>query len=250
MRERMACIAACLTLSLLLVSCGGGSGGTAGPAQKGADVCNDLKNTERLRYTIKYLLDSPKQESPPDNSTAAEWAAKPSFENFHLETTHVGSFVQPDKLDFQFSVPDQPAVRSIRIGENQWYQLNDSWVPAQEPAAFPFTPPQVCDAIVSPLDLAGKTGVSEKVGDTDAEHIRIAAAPLSTGALLGDQSDNSKLLKSWDVDLWLSNKGSRLVKAEAVAKTTYPYGRELSSTLSLEVGSFNDDNIADIKPPF
>src|SRR3989442_1602713 len=112
----------------------------------------------------------------------------------------------------------------------------------QEPGSFPFTPPLFCDAILSPLDLAGKTATLETVGDTEANHIHIDAAPLSAASkLFGENSDNGKLLKSYDVDLWLAKKDGRLVKVQAVANASFPYGRAMSSTLSLETSSFNDD---------
>ena len=104
--------------------------------------------------------------------------------------------------------------------------------------------------MLSSLDLAGKTATLETVGDTEANHIHIDAAPLSAASkLFGQASDNGKLLKSYDVDLWLAKKDARLVKVEAVAKASFPYGRAMSSTMSLETSSFNDDNIADINPP-
>ena len=251
MKLRLLPIAVCLLLSLAFVACGGGDDKPAVLPEKGADVCTDLKKVDRMHYTIGYVLESPRQASPPDDATATEWAVKPSFSDFRLETNYDGSFVQPDKLDFVLSTtPGQPSARGIIIGQNQWFELNGAWVPNNQPVqGFAFTPPLMCDALVSQLDLAGKSATAEKVGDIDAQHIRIEAAPISAAAqLFTAQSDNGQLLKSWDVDLWLSAKDARLVKVEAVAKANYPYGRELSSKLSLQVGSFNDDKI-DIKQP-
>ena len=253
-----ACLSGVLLLSLLLLACGG-SGKTATPPTKGSDVCGEINKAERMRYTIKYVLDSPRQANPPPDETGLEWATKPSFADFHIETNYAGTFIPPDKLDFVLSTtPGEPSVRGLRIGQNQWFQLNDRWVVQgaggavgqQQSGSFPFTPPLFCDAIMSPLDLAGKTATLETVGDTEANHIRIDSAPLSAAAkLFGEASDNGKLLKSYDVDLWLAKKDGRLVKVQAVANASFPYGRAMSSTLSLETSSFNDDNIADINPP-
>jgi len=203
-----------------------------------------------MRYTIEYKLESPKQATPPDDSTATEWAVKPSHGDFSIETNYSGAFVQPNKLDFELSSPGQPTARGIRIGNTHWYYLNNVWIPAsQQYPDFSFTPAAFCDALVSPLDLAGKTGTQEKVDSTDATHYRIEDVPLAAAAkLFTERSDNGKLLKDWDVDLWL-NSNNRLVKVEATAKASFPYGREMSSRMMLQVGSYNDGDIPDINPP-
>ena len=212
-----------------------------------------------MRYKIKYSLDSPRQENPPPDEAGVEWGMKPSFPDFLLETNYAGTFVPPDRLDYVLSTtPGQPSVRGLRIGQNQWFLLNDRWVvqgsggavDQQQPGTFPFTPPLFCEAILSSLDLTGKTATMETVGDTEANHIRIDAAPLAASAkLFGEHSDNGRLLQSYDVDIWLAKKDGRLVKAEAVANGSFPFGRAISTTLSLETSNFNEDNISDINPP-
>ena len=129
------------------------------------------------------------------------------------------------------------------------YLLGDAWQVATDRTAFPFTPPNVCDAIVAPLDLAGKTADLESVGDVKARHVRIDGAPLAAASqLFGPASDMGRLLTSYDVDLWLSEKNDRVVKIEAVSRASYPYGRELSATIVLEIASYNDGDI-EIEPP-
>jgi hypothetical protein len=254
MRERSACVAACLVLSLLFVACSGG--GPSGPPAKGADVCDALNKTQRFRYTLTYVLDSPRQENPPADPNVGEpggeYVLKPSSPGFRLESKHDGTFQQPDRADFQLSTPDQPeqkAVRMIRIGQGQWAYLGDSWQILSNPPAYPWGPPTLCDAFVSPLDLQGVTGALEDVGGTQARHFHLSGAPLSAaGQLLGESSDFGRLLKPFDIDLWVSEKDGRPVKLQAVSRVTYPSGRELSMTLSLDLGSYNDDSI-DIKQP-
>ena len=245
-------IGACLLLSLALAGCsGGGSTPDTLPAE-GAGVCADIKNAERMRYTINYTLESARQTNPPEDSTAGDWVVKPSQPDFTFQANYTGAFVPPDKLDYQLSsTPDQPSVRGIVIGNAEWFQLNGTWVPNNGPIqGFVFTPPVFCDTLVAPLDLAGKTATVEKVGDIEARHVRIDAAPITAAAqLFGGRSDNGRLLTSWDVDLWLSKNKDRLVKVEAVSKAAYPYGREMSSKLVLEVSAFNDGDIPDINPP-
>jgi hypothetical protein len=240
-----------LLISLLLIACGGGGNGepSALPAN-GAAVCEALKGAERFRYTFKHVLESPQQENPPTDPPARDYSIPPSHADFLFELTHTGSAVRPDRLDFVISTTeDQPSARTIRIGENQWFLLGDSWQVATEPGSFPFTPPNICDVLVAPLDLAGKTADPQTVGDTEARHVRVDAATLSAAAqLFGPASDMGRLLTSFDVDLWLDKDNDRLVKVEAVSKGTYPFGRELSLTLVMEVSSYNDDEI-EIQPP-
>ena len=255
MRRRSVCMAFCAVfLSLLLIACSGGNDEPAVLPAKGAEVCDAVNGTERFRYTLSYVIESQQQENPPADpppgDPAGGYAVKPSQPGFRFETKHDGAAVRPDRLDFEISTtPDQPSVRTIRIGESQWYLLGETWQIASQPTAFPLTPQNVCVAVVAPLDLAGKTLDLQSVGDTEARHVRIDGAPLSAASqLFGPGSDMGRLLTSYDIDLWLSKSNNRLVKVEAVSKAVYPYGRELSATIVMEVGSYNDDEI-EIQPP-
>jgi hypothetical protein len=251
MRRGWVCIAVCtVVLCLILVACGGGNSKPAALPAKGAEVCDEVKGAERFRYTFTQIIESPQQANPPEDSAGGDYATKPSQPDFRFELKHSGSAVRPDRLDFVISTtPDQPTVRTIRIGQNQWYFLGDAWQVAPNPENFPYTPPNICDVIVSPLDLEGETADLETVGDVKARHVRIDGAPLTAGSqLFGPTSDFGRLLTSFDVDLWLSEKKNRVVKVEAVSKGTYPYGRELTVTIILEIGSYNDGDI-DIQPP-
>ena len=242
-----------LLLSLLVTGCGGGGNDNGEPSAlpaNGSAVCEAVKGAERFRYTLNYVLESPQQESPPTDPPAADYAIPPSQPDFRFDITHSGSAVRPDRLDFVISTtPDQPSTRTIRIGENQWFLLGDSWQVASEPGSFPLTPPNVCDVLVAPLDLTGKTADLQTVGDTEARHVRVDAASLSAASqLFGPASDMGRLLTSYDVDLWLDKKNDRLVKLEAVSKGSYPFGRELSLKIVMDVSSYNDDEI-EIQPP-
>ena len=257
MRLRSACVAACLVLSVLLVACGGGgNNGSAGQPAKGADVCDNLNKAERFRYSLNYVLDSPQQQNPPadpgPSEPGGEYVLKPSSPSFHIESKQDGAFQQPDRADFQLSTPDQPeqkAVRMIRIGQGQWANLGDAWQILSNPPSFPWGPPTLCDTFVSPLDLEGVPGTVEDLGGTKARHFRVNGAPLSAAAQIFSQSsDFGRLLKQYDIDLWVDEKEGRPAKLQAVSRVTYPSGRELSWSLSLDLGSYNDDKI-DIKQP-
>jgi len=255
MKTRLLTIAgACFALSLLLAGCGGGGDNLSAVPSKGADLCTQLNKTERMRYTVGSIVESPKQDNPPPDSGNTGWAILPSQTSFRLETNYAGTFVKPDRFDYQLSGapndPNTPAIRSIRIGDNQWYLLNNNWVPQSKLSPFVFTPANLCDAIVAPLDLTGKTATPENVDGTDAQHIHVEGAQTAVAdKIFGKASDHGKLLTSWDVDLWLRSKDFQLIKAQAVSKAKYPFGRDISSTLSLSASSFNDDSIPDINPP-
>ena len=257
MRGRWACAA----LGALVVvawtaacSCGGGGGAPAALPASGAQVCDELNESERFRYNLTYVLDSPQQENPPTDPPPADpagsYVIKPSQPDFKFETTHAGAAMRPDRLDLVISTtPDQPSVRTIRIGESQWYLFGDTWQQATEPGSFPFTPPNVCQAVVAPLDLSGKTADLQNVNDKEVRHVRVEDASMEAASLLfGPASDMGRLLKNYDVDLWLEKGNDRLVKVEAVSQASYPFGRELSFTVAMDVSAYNDDEI-NIQPP-
>jgi hypothetical protein len=235
-------------------ACGGGNGEPASLPASGAEVCAELNDSERFRYNLTYVLDSPQQENPPTDPPPADpagsYVIKPSQPDFRFETAHRGAAVRPDRLDLEISTtPDQPTVRTIRIGENQWYLLGDAWQQSTEPSTFPFTPPNVCQAFVGPLDLSGKTADLQTVNDEEVRHVRVEDASLEAASLLfGPASDMGRLLKNYDVDLWLEKGNDRLVKVEAVSEASYPYGRGLSLTVDMDVSAYNDDEI-NIQPP-
>ena len=250
MKGRLGCAAFGCLLLLLLSGCGGGGGA---PPVSGKEVCDKLKESERFRFTLNYIVESKQQENPPDdNATSGEYVIKPSTPEFRINIKHSGAAQRPDRLDFEISLPDQPdqsPARTIRIGENQFIFVGDAWQVVGEPTPVPFTPLNICDTIVSPLDLAGKAANQENLGDTKTRHVRIDGASLTAASdLFGPASDMGRLLSSYDIDLWLRQKDHRPVKLEAVSKASYPFGRELSFSLVLEIGSYNDDEI-DIQPP-
>jgi hypothetical protein len=219
-----------LIISLFLIACGGG---TASIPSTGAGVCDGLKQAERFRYVFSYTIES----------------VNPTAGDFSLNIKHDGSAVPPDSLDFELSVPGTPAVRTIRIGEKQWVNLAGSWQEQMNPGPFPFQPTLVCDAVLSTLDVPAATGTPEQVGDSEARHFRFTAVPVDTGSkLFGPQSDMGRLLKSYDVDMWIGEDDGRLVKVEAASTAAYPSGGELTMRITLEAGSYNDDGIV-IQPP-
>ena len=113
MRRGRVCIAVVPVLvCLLLVACGGGNGQPAALPAKGTEVCDAVKGAERFRYTFSYIIESPQQVDPPDDSTGGDYAFKPSQADFRFETKHSGAAVRPDRVDFVISTgPDQATPR-------------------------------------------------------------------------------------------------------------------------------------------
>ena len=233
-------------LAAFLVACNGGNGGTVVVPTTGAAVCDGLEKAERFRYVFDYRIESPKPEGPVDESAVGEpkFAVPPTFEDFLFAVKYDGAFVRPDRLDFELSVPDQPTVRTIRIGDQQWYNLQGAWTEQSDPGQFAFAPPRVCAIILKGLDFSGVTGPAESVGDTEARRFHIEGASLQTAVeLFGGGSDMGRLLTSYDIDVWLSEGEGHLVKVESVSNGTYPSGREMTMKLTLEVGPYNEKGI-------
>jgi hypothetical protein len=248
MRGRSVCVASGVALfGLLLAACG-----NSGPAElptKGAEVCERLGKEKKFRYTFSFRIESPKQTELIDPTIVSEYAIGPSSPDFNFEQTYAGAFQGPDRLSYEITAPGQPNLRAISIGETQWYELAGSWQEQGNQRPSPFNPHNACQAIVAPLDLAGAAGGLETVSETAARHLRFEKAPLEASAhLFGPPSDMARLLKEYDVDLWLSEEDGRLLKVEAQANAVFPFGRAFSARYSLEVGSYNDKGI-EIEPP-
>ncbi len=250
MRRRMVSIGLSLLLLSLIVACGGDSAPAAIPAS-GATVCEGLKKAERFRYVFTNSIESPRQPNP-DESVQSEFVNQPGSPDFKLSLQYKGVFVAPQSLDYETSVLEQAGqspLHKIRIGENEWVFLSGSWQGVKSPQPFPFAPLNVCDLVVSPLDLSGQAGESDSVGDTSARRIHLSQASLDVSSQLwSPASDMGRLLKSFDVDVWLSEEKARLLKVEAVSKANYPFGRELSMRIVLEIGPYNEKGL-EIEPP-
>ncbi len=241
-----------LLLAVVLAACNGGNGTSIANPTTGAEVCEGLAGAGQFRYAIDHVIESPKPTDPVDESAVGDppFAVPPASELFRFEITYGGSFVGPDRLDFEFGVPGQPSVRKIRIGERAWLNLGGIWQEesAPIPLGLEFTPTRMCEVAISALDLSGVTGTVEAVGDTEARHSRFQGVPLETASRLYDPpSDMARLLKIFDVDVWLSEKDGRLVKLESVSTAAYPSGRELTMEIVLEVEGYEEEIV--IEPP-
>ena len=247
-----------LLLALFLAACNGGNGTIVANPTTGADVCAGLEGAKRFRYVFDQALESPQPSGPIDESAVGDppFALDPTFADFLFELRHDGSFVRPDSIDIEISVPDQASVRTILIGAKgddvppdsgpearQWFNLGGTWSEESSPAPFPFLPTRVCRIALSAVDFAGLTATVETVDDTEARHFRAEGVAMETASdLFGAASDMGRLLKSYDVDVWLTEEG-RLVKLESLSSAPYPSGRELTMRISLDVGPYDEDGI-------
>ncbi len=239
-----------LLLAFFLVACNGGNSGLVANPTTGADVCEGLKGAERFSYVFDYAVSSPKPSGPIDESAVGDppFALDPAFADFEFALRHDGSFVRPDSLDIEISVPDQAAVRMIRIGDRQWFQLGGVWSEESSPVPFAFAPVRMCDITLSAVDLAGMTGTVETLSDVEVRRFRVEGVAMETASdLFGAASDMARLLESYDVDVWVTEKG-RLVKLESVSSAPYPSGRVLTMTIILEVGPDDEQGI-EVEPP-
>lgn len=234
-----------LLLAVILAACNGGSGSLVANPTTGADICEGLRGAERFSYVFDYAVVSPMPTGPIDESAVGDppYALDPTFADFEFAIRHDGSFIRPDSLDIEISTPGQAAVQMILIGESQWFLLGELWTEEPSPAPFAFAPVRMCDISLSAVDLAGMTGTVETVGDVEARHFRVEGVAMETASdLFGAQSDMGRLLNSYDVDVWVTEKG-RLVKLESVSSALYPSGRELTMTITLEVGPDDEEGI-------
>lgn len=200
------------------------------------------------------LIESPKPTGPIDETASGEpaFAIPPAFEDFQFTLKHDGAFIAPDKLDFEISIPSQPtqaSVRTIRIGDRQWFNFSEAWQEDPNPPRFPFMPNLVCRSLLSNVNLAAATGNPESLGERAARRYRIeGVAGEAASDIFGPESDMGRLLKSYDVDVWLSEPEGQLVKVESVSRASYPSGREMTMRITLEVGPYNEGGIS-IEPP-
>ncbi len=232
-------------LAFVLVACNGGNGNVVANPTTGAEVCEGLEAAGQFNYLFDYAVGSPKPTGPIDESAVGDppYALDPTFADFEFALRHEGSFARPDSIDIEISVPGQASVRTILIREKQWFNLGGVWTEEQNPAAFPFAPVQICNIALSAVEFAGITGTVEAVGDTEARHFRVEGVAMETASdLFGAASDMGRLLKFYDVDVWLSDEG-HLVKLESLSSAAYPSGRELTMTITLEVGPYDEEGI-------
>lgn len=215
------------------------------------EACQTLNDFKRYRYIYTFRMFSPQPEDAPAEITLPTpepggeppFAMFPNAPTFDFGQTYTGSVANPARVDLVISTPDSPDVSMRWVDGTLYTKLSETWMPGGErPVNSP--PALVCHSIMLGLDLTTVTPTSEKVGGLDTQHYRLDQAALETaGTLWGGTGDFARLLKQWDVDVWLTEDGWP-ARLETKSDGKYPSGRDLSAELSLEI---KDPNAKDIK---
>ncbi|OGR99855.1 MAG: hypothetical protein A2V88_10795 [Elusimicrobia bacterium RBG_16_66_12] len=136
----------------------------------------------------------------------------------------------------------------IYMGADQWVNLQGEWVQAT-PQDIPFAPLDMCNAILSGLDLSGVAPVSETIDGNKVARYEVEDVELETAvAIWSAPSDPGRLLDRFSVTVWLPEDEDAPLRMESRAVGAYPYGRELIMELTLEIRDLGADDIK-IEPP-
>ncbi len=244
-----------LAMLVIGVACAGGSGGgpvgtpSAGPGG-GLVACEALDKLQRYRYTYSFQISSPQPETPLDETQVGlpTFALPPNNPDFEFGQEFEGSVVAPDRIRQLVKNEGLPDLELVFIGEQAWSYLSGQWIAASGPVPVSFPPGQVCNAVLSAPDFEGVVPATEQLNGAASRHYRFEGVEAETaGLLLGPASDMGRLLKVYDVDVWLSQDGLP-VRLETSSEGTYPSGRQMFIELALEIKDVNAKDI-EVEPP-
>lgn len=235
----------------VLVACNGGTSLPLSPVPGVAELCQPLAQAERHRYTFSYSLDSPQPQGDVDETAIGEppFALLPTSPDFFFSQAFDGAIENPDKLDVTLTTEGaEGVIRYIFIGNNQWVSLGDTLNPVQG-QDIPFPPVEMCNAIVSGLDLTGVTPTADTINGLKTLRYEVKDAELDTAATIWTaQSDMGRVVKKYAVTVWLSEDDNVPVRLESRGLGTLPSGREITTELMLEIRDINAGDIK-IEPP-
>ncbi len=250
---RVGLVPAVLTL-LALVACNGGGTGEEGPEGSPVagvtDLCQPLAKAERYRYSFTYKVESLKPTGEIDVTAVGDppFALPADAPDFQVTQTLDGSVQNPQRVEMTIRTEGTGDLQMVFIGPDQWILTGDRWIKRQA-ELVPFAPLDVCNAMLLGLDLTGAEATEDSVDGEKVLRYEVKAAELQTAVKLWtQQSDMGRLLKTYDVSVWLSDKGKAPVRMESRTIATYPSGRELSMDLSLTIKDVNAGDIK-IEPP-
>ena len=239
-----------LVLALLVACSSGGTPESPSPVPGVTSLCQPLAQAERYRYSFAYSLDSPQPEGDVDDTVVGDppFALQPTTTDFELAQEYEGAIENPNKVDITVKTEGGEDLRLLYIGGDQWAYLGGSWIPRQ-PEPVPFAPLDMCNAVLSDLDLTDISPASETIDGIKALRYEVGDVELDTSVQIwGQQSDMGRLLKTLTVVVWLSEEGNVPVRVESKAVGTYPGGRKLTMELTLEVSDINAGDIK-VEPP-
>lgn len=220
------------------------------PPPKAEDVCPALRALEAYRYSVDLMIKSPERVESPDEprpaptSTMTRQFAGP----FVFEEEIEGSFVAPDRHEASITVAGG-SVTMIVIGGQGWHQTDGVWTPDPQ-ADIPYKPAEICEAIVTGLDLSQVEPYQERANDVNTLHYTLSDmfTEEAMGKIFGEESDIAIVLKNLDVDLWLAANGSWPVRMEISGSGLYADGRELRARLLVDIKDANSADIQ-VEPP-
>lgn len=257
MRRHRVFALAGLALIMLLIGLACTSGDNVGTVANpspgpggGLNACQALDKFKRYRYSIHFRILSPQPETAVDESQVGSpaFAMPPNNPTFELAQDYEGSIVNPDRLHMLVKNPGQPDLELIFVGDAAWNLLEGRWLRAQAPIGIPFVPARVCAAMLGAPDFGSVQPVEEELNGRVTSHYRFDSLEAETaGALLGPESDMGRLLKVYELDVWLAEDGWP-VRMETRSEGTYPSGRKMIIEMNMEIKDPNAGDIV-IEPP-
>ncbi len=253
-----------VVLGLVLVlaaACGGGGSNkgsptpqatgaaspVASPGAATAAPCQMLVEAETYRYVSKLTLDSPETTETPseDQPLPSPTLTRPFTGPFTFQYDVEAAVVAPDRFAYTITTAGGPPFGIVAIGQETWTQVNGEWRPATQPMTIGYQAIPMCEAILPELDLSQVEPEPEEIDGVDTLHYSFArnASPEGVGKVFGVGSDMDLLVNTLDVDLWLSEEDSALVRLEFQGKGLYSDGRPLMVHIVLDVRDINDDDI-------
>lgn len=253
-----------VTLALAAACGGGGSGGgsdsgsptpqatgaaspIASPGAATTAPCQKLIEAKTYRFVSKVSYESPETTETPseDFPLPSPTLTRPFTGHFLFQYDVEASVVAPDRFAFTITTAGAPPFGIIVIGQETWVEFEGTWRPSAEPPSVPYQPIPVCQAIMPELDLSKVQPEPEEIDGVKTLHYRFPRNPSPEGVpkIFGTGSDMDLLINALDVDLWLSEEDSALVRLEFQGKGLYSDGRPLIVHLLLDVRDINDKDI-------
>jgi len=245
-------------LTALAAACGGGGepegegSATPPPGQDAALApCQALQGLETYRYSSSVKLESPEPEEPPAEGrpTPISTLTREFTGPFLFEYNTEASFVAPDRTETSITGPGNP-FSTIVIGSQAWVQMGGQWRPTAQPPLVPYSPSNICEAVLPDLDLSQIEPQEEKVNNVKSLRYSFSqvSSPQTMARIFGSGSDMDILLKTLDVEVWLAEKDDWPVRMDISGSAVYADGRELRVHISVDVRDANNGDIR-VEPP-
>ena len=224
----------------------------ASPGTATIAPCQALEEAKSFRYVSKVTLESPQTtetptaDLPQPSATVTRAFGGPWVYQYNVDA----SVVTPDRFHFTITTTDIPSFGIIAIGQEVWQETDGTWQPQPQPPSIPYQPIPVCEAILPELDLAQAEPQREEIDGLETIHYTFLknASPQGVAKVFGESSDMDLLIKTLDVNLWLSEDGDELVRLEFQGKGLYSDGRPLMVHLVVDVRDMNSEDIK-VEPP-